>query len=244
MEIVTQELVLVLILLAGADDTERATALQAELVRLGGAAVEVHVGDDASARLSGFDVSVADLMATPRIGRQLTNFQNNLIIIHFDDRSQPGGSADSPVDHVVDATIWRAGNSDRVTSIGGQGEDPIPGLLQSLQPLLGSAFAGSGPSQPGLARIGVADLVAAQRWTDVLLRLTEVDGALSPKQAYYQVLAYSRLGNRTAALEALSAMRAEHGHHWMVAAAEAEIPAQAPEGDDDDLLLPNDEISP
>ena len=197
------------------------------------------MGQDALERLADYDVAIADLEASPRMGRELTRHVDSLIVVQFSASVVDG-------DQIAEASLWRGGAYDRVTAITGESGDPIPGLLNSLRPLLGDSFAAEGGARdPSLARLDLADLVAAQAWTDVLLRLTEVEGDFAPKQAYYQVLAYSRLGNRTAALEALAAMRAVHGHHWMVAAAEAEIPAvdDTDLGDGDALLLPEEPSS-
>lgn len=217
-----EPLALVLILLAGPQEVELGQALRQELVRLGVSEEAVLVGREAHDRLAEQGVVVEDLLASDVIGRQLTRHRDDLLALHLREREMSG-------DVVIEMRLWLEGESERITSIAGEGGNPLPGVLRHLVPLIDHRLPDQDAplDQAAGTPVDLARLVEREQWTRVLSQLAGV-GELSPREHYYRVLAYSRLARRQAALEALDAMRRAHGQHFLVAAAEEVIPPAPP----------------
>ena len=215
-----EQVILVLILLAGPGEREVGEALARELEQRGGDRVEVLVGEPAHARLEDkWGVTAEDLTVSRQIGAQLTQHAGNLVVLHVNQREMQG-------DHILEVGLWLGGESERVSSIAGGEADPLPGLLSSLLPLLTSVLPERGAGEV-LDREpkDVTTLIKAEEWTKaVAARAGKED--LSAREHYYRVLAYVRLGNRSAAIDALNQMQTAHGQHFLVAAAEDLIPSR------------------
>lgn len=217
------EALLILVLLASPQEAELADQLAADLRERGGERVTVVVGKAAEARLQEQGIGQADLLAAPTIGAQLTKAMPDLAVIHLHKRVVRG-------DVDLDARVWFEGRSERVGGIAGQGGDVFPFLRRGIHELLGHRFADG--EVEAIRTADVASLVKRQAWPQVLARLAEQE-ELSAKDHYYRVLAYSRIGQRAAAVEAFAAMKEAFGQHFLVAAAQSELPAAKLESDDE-----------
>lgn len=214
-----QAVLLILILFGDPSGEQLSKDLAADLGRLAGANAKILIGTEAAKELEKHDVRVADLMSGPNIGAHLTTSTPNLIIIHLE-RSESAG------DIVVNSSVWLEGRSDKHVAIGGNGADPEQGVLKGLLPIIQHRF----PEQPGAGVIAPASdeaQLAAQadrkEWQTMLGNLAGVEKK-SPRQFYYQILAYSRLVQRDAAVESLNQMREKYPDHFLIKAAEEMIP--------------------
>jgi hypothetical protein len=213
-----ESLLLILIVFGDSGTEPLAKDVAAEFARLGGEKVRVLVGNDAKAQIESRDVKIADLTASSNIGAHLTASDKNLIIIHLE-RTVTAG------DIVVDSRIWLEGRADRHVAIGGNGVEPVSGAVNGILPVIMHRM-------PEQARAGVvqngdesrlAKLAEASEWSEIVGELAGVK-QLTPRQYYYQILAFSRLGQRDPAVEALNHMREAHPKHFLIAAAEELIP--------------------
>lgn len=214
-----EQLIVILILLAGPDERAVGELLAQDLRERGGERVEVLVGELAHARLEdNWGITVEDLTVSRHIGAQLTKHEPNLVLIHIAGRQMQG-------DTILDLGLWVGGSDERLSSIAGAGGDAVPGLRTNLMPLL-SGLLGKDEGQvvAGPQR-SVTDLIKAEEWAKAVARLAESE-TLSVREHYYRVLAYVRLGNRTAAIDSLNQMKTAFGQHFLVAAAEDLIPAR------------------
>ena len=69
----------------------------------------------------------------------------------------------------------------------------------------------------------LAQLAEQRQWLDLLGLLAGVTEK-TPRQRYYEVLAYARLGQRDPAVEALNRLRSASPGHFLILAAEELIP--------------------
>ncbi len=211
--------VLLILILFGDPSGEKLSAdLAADLARLAGSDARIVTGVKAAKELQKRDVRVGDLLSSPNIGAHLTASEPNLIVIHLE-RRESGG------DSVVDTSIWLEGRGDKHVAIGGNGIDTEPGVLKGILPIISHRFpeqAGEiAPKAGDEAQLAVQ--VERQQWQEILGNVASV-AHKSPRQFYYQVLAYSRLLQRDAAVESLNKMRMQYPGHFLIAAAEELIP--------------------
>lgn len=214
----------ILILLGDPGGEALARQVGEELARRGGPRVEVVVGAEALARLEAKGIKAADLLASPNIGAHLTApasadaAANPLVVVHLDRRQVAG-------DELVETRVWLDGRTDRHVAIVGKGADPAGVVIHGVVGLVGHRLPGAAPAAgPGVDDAHLAQLAERQQWLDLLGRLAGVQ-TKTPRQSYYEVLAYARLGQRDAAVEALNRLRAAHPDHFLVAAAGELIPA-------------------
>ncbi|MDA3963516.1 MAG: hypothetical protein PF961_22250 [Planctomycetota bacterium] len=215
------QILLVLILLAGPSDRDLGDVLAKELRRRGGDTVHVQVGEPAHKLLEErWGITLTDLQTSRQMGAHLTRSEGNLVVISLAGRQMAG-------DTIIDAVMWTGGKIEPVSSIAGAGGDPVPALVSSLTQVLSerlpAAGGGDGPAAD-LSQLDVATLIKREAWTDAIASLAARD-ELSVREHYYRVLAYARIGQRDGAIESLNAMKAAHGQHFLVAAAEELIPA-------------------
>ena len=226
-------LLTILILLGDPSGEAIARQVSEELARRGGPRVAVVVGPEAVARLEAKGIKAADLLASPNIGAHLTapapagsegTAPDPLVVVHLE-RREVGGDA------LVETRVWLDGRSDRHVAIVGKGGDPAGAVVHGVVGLLGHRLPGAAPiAAAGVDDAQLALLAERQQWLDLLGRLAGV-AAKTPRQSYYEVLAYVRLGQRDAAVEALNRLRAEHPDHFLVAAAAEIIPPAASAGE-------------
>ncbi len=239
-------LLVILILFSDPSSEPLAKGLGDELARIGGEQVQVVTGKDAAANLETHGVKVGDLVASPNIADHLTADQKNLVVILVDRQERVG-------DVVVESRMWLEGRSDRHVAIAGSGGDPLPSVVNGVVKVIGHRLPGQAGEKiaPG-DEARLASLAEHDQWLDMLGQLAGVDNK-SPRQFYYQVLAYSQLQQRDAAVEALNRMREKHPKHFLIAAAEEVIPpAPQPKKKDDpaddgdtlrDITVPTDDGS-
>ncbi|MHC5068388.1 MAG: hypothetical protein ACYTF0_07335, partial [Planctomycetota bacterium] len=214
-----ETVLLVLILVAGADERALAGDLAAEIERrcADRLAVQVLHSEAAEARLQAtWELTTADLAASKHLGQMATRDLPDVVLLRLETRAAAG-------DQVVDAALWAAGAYQRLTVIsGGEGAgDPLtPLAVGVVEALPGWAEAGGVVARS----VAIVDLVEVEDWIAVLTALAARSDP-SPRERYYGVLAYVQLGRREAAEVALAKMRAAHGQHFLVAAAEGLIPA-------------------
>ena len=222
-------LLTILILLGDPSGEPVATLVGDELISRGGARVQVVVGAEALKQLETRGIKAADLLASPNIGAHLTapttkdgaTVANPLIVVYLDRRQVAG-------DALVETRIWLDGRTDRHVAIVGKGADPAGAVIHGVVGLLGHRLPGATPSgTAGIDDAQLALLAERQQWLDLLGRLAGVQ-AKTPRQAYYEVLAYARLGQRDAAVEALNRLRVTNPDHFLVAAAGELIPPAPP----------------
>jgi hypothetical protein len=220
-------LLTILILIGDPSGEPVATRVAEELARRGGPQVQVVVGAEAAKRLEARGIKARDLLVSPNIGGHLTapigkegeTVPNPLIVIHLDRREVAG-------DALVETRAWLDGRSDRHVAIVGAGADPTAAVIHGVVDLVAHRLRGASSGMPGAAPGApgtVDDALLAQlaergQWLDLLGRLAGVAGK-TPRQSYYEVLAYAKLGQRDAAVEALNALRVAHPDHFLVAAA-------------------------
>lgn len=212
-------LLLVLVLFSDPSGEAAAKAVGEELGRLGGASVQVVVGPDAVAQLETRGVQERDLVISPAIASHLTESEPKLVVVRLERRASGG-------DEVVESRIWSLGKSENHVAIAGRGGDPLAGAITGIIQVIGPRL----PTQPGAAPSNedaeMAQLAQAREWQPLIERLVAKQ-AKDPRQFYYLVLAYSRLGQPDAARDALAAMRTAHAAHFLVRAAESLVPASA-----------------
>ena len=225
-------LLTILILLGDPSGEPIAKQVGEELSRRGGTAVQVVVGADALAQLETRGIKAGDLLASPNIGAHLTapavkdgaTVANPLIVVYLDRRQVAG-------DALVETRVWLDGRSDRHVAIVGKGADPTGAVTHGVVELVGHRLPGATATTAiGIDDAQLAQLAERQQWLDLLGRLAGVQ-TKTPRQAYYEVLAYARLGQRDAAVEALNRLRAVHPDHFLVAAAADLIPPAAAASD-------------
>lgn len=208
----------IVILLANADDLDLAERLQTDLQARAQRELVLHIGQDGVGYLDKQGLTVDDLLVTPNIGRLFTKHSPKVVVMHLEQRS----SADN---HVILGRLWRAGKEERLGGIAGEGDDAYPLLRRQVTQLLGDALRPRQAATVFGTDASLADLVEAEAWGALLARLAEAD-ELSVREHYYRVLAYSRIGNRLAAQEALNTMKEAHGQHFLVAAALELLPSK------------------
>jgi len=233
-----ETLLLILVLVGDPSGNELAAGLGADLQRRAGEAARVVVGPEALEALRARDLSPRDLLATPNIGAHLTGGTPPaaLIVMHVD-RSERAG------DVLVETRVWSDGRSERHIAIAGAGNDPLPAVLSGVLALMGhrigQTVAAGPPAEGELAR-----LAEGGHWLDLLSRLAEVTDH-TPRQRYYEVLAYAKLGQRDPAVSALNRLRVEHPGHFLIAAGEelipplpgaVEVPAATPAPGEENIL--------
>lgn len=227
------ESLLILILLASADDQALGERLAADLRERGGAQrVQVLVGEPARAALTETGLEMADLLASPAMGAALTRQRSELVLIRVEQRLVRG-------DADIQCQVWQQGRSERCGGIVGStppppavpGQEPVepeapdayPLVRRQLLDLLGPRLA-SASNLAGAATTDLPRLVERQEWTQVLAVLAGKQD-MTVKDHYFKVLAYSRLGQRDAATEAYAVMKEAHGQHFLVVAALEAIPS-------------------
>jgi hypothetical protein len=214
-----EQTILILILLSGPGEREVGELLAQELRERGGQRVEVVVGEPAHQGLEErWGIRAEDLVVSRHIGEQLTAHEERLVLLHVNGREMSG-------DQILEVGLWVDGRSERVSSIAGAGANPVPGLLSSLMPLLQGVLPK--PTEAAGAantKQDVASLIKGESWVEALAALAGKE-QLSAREHYYRVLAYVRLGNRSAAIAALNQMLEAHGQHFLTKAAEDLIPA-------------------
>jgi len=242
-------LLTILILLGDPSGEPIATQVGEELTRRGGAQVQVVVGAEALIQLEAHGIKAGDLLGSPNIGAHLTaptvqgeaRIANPLIVIHLDRRQVVG-------DTLVETRMWLDGRTDRHVAIVGKGADPAGAVIHGVVEVVGHRLPGAkAATGRGVDDAQLAQLAERAQWLDLLGRLAGVQ-AKSPRQGYYEVLAYARLGQRDAAVEALNRLRAAHPAHFLVAAAGELIPpapaaTPAATTDDDGHIL-RDGVAP
>lgn len=215
-----EQALLILILLSGPGDRDLGDVVAQELRRRGGDAVTVLVGDEAHARLrEDFAIGFEDLETSRAIGAHLTRSASHVVLVTLGGREMAG-------DTVLEAVVFDRGSIEPISTIAGDGADPVPALVSNLTRLLRTRLPpadDAGPDAPRRPR-DVAALIKREAWRDALAALAE-RGELGAREHYYRVLAYVRLGRREAAIAALNDMTTDHGQHFLVAAAEDLIPA-------------------
>jgi len=219
-------LLLILILVGDPKGEALGKGLADELLRIGGERVQVVVGAEAAKQLDAKGLKPADLRAAGNLGGHLTASEKNLAVLTLDRREVSG-------DIVVECRLWIDGRADQhvaiAGAINGKPVDALPGVLSGVLRLLGGRLPGGGGGAAVAGEIDDARLaVFAERsqWTELLGLLAGVKER-SPRQCYYQVLAYAKLGQRDPAVASLNVMRAAHPKHFLLAAAE-ELVAPAP----------------
>ncbi len=212
-----ETLLLILVLVGDPSGNELADGLAADLKRRAGELATVVAGPPALAMLRERDLSPRDLLVTPNIGAHLTGGTPPapIIVMHID-RSERAG------DVLVETHVWTDGRNERHIAIAGAGHDPLPAVLSGVLALMGhrigQAVAAGPPADGELAR-----LAEGGHWLDLLARLAEVTER-SPRQRYYEILAYAKLGQRDPAVQALNRLRLDHPGHFLIAAGEELIP--------------------
>lgn len=215
------ELLLFLVLLADGTPPEMGDLLMETLAtRAGSQEIKVLSGEAAQTVLTAEGgVEAEDLLASPAIGRALTEGRS-WVIIHLSKRETMG-------DQIVSAKLWFDGRHEAQVSIAGGDEDPMPGLINGVSGLLSPVLDSGTPANDER----IAALVQRGAWQQVLGRLAEKEER-TPREWYFLVLAYARLDNRDAAVESLNAMRKAHPDHVLISAATGMIPTRMVEDDD------------
>ena len=217
-----EALLLVLILIGDPSGADLGKGLGEELQRRAGEKVSIRVGAEALEPLTQAGLAVSDLLATPNIANHLTGGTppKPLIIIHLD-RSEKAG------DILVESRVWTAGQAERHIAIAGKGGDPLPAVTAGIVDLIGKRIGAQGEDAP-LDDVELARLAERNEWRMLLGRLASVEQR-TPRQRYYEILAYVRLGQRDPAVEALNQLRGEAPDHFLIPAAAELIPPIAPE---------------
>jgi hypothetical protein len=233
-----EHILLILVLLGDPSGADLAKQVGEDLVRRGGERVQVLVGPEASASLKERDLSVKDLLVTPNIGSHLTagDPPAPIVIIHID-RSERTG------DVIVESRVWVDGRAERHVAIAGAGSDPFGAVSAGIIGLMGHRL-GINVKQGPPDDIELARMAEKGQWLELLGKMAPIN-ARTPRQRYYEVLAYVKLGQRDPAVQALNLLRAEHPGHFLIAAAEELIPPPVNEdGSPKDIVeppLPDDE---
>ncbi|MBA3684506.1 MAG: hypothetical protein H0W72_04615 [Planctomycetes bacterium] len=216
-------ILLILIIFGDPSAEPIAKSVADDLARRGGDQVQVVVGADAVAQLQAKGIRSADLVASPNIGAHLTA-KDAIVVIQID-RREVGG------DTVVESRYWFQGKSDRHVAVVGKGGDPEAAVAGGASQVLAGVLPGKAAAKPAVAAgddIQLALLADKDEWLEILGEVATAkaaaNGAITPRQSYYQVLAYAKLGQRDAAVESLNRMRTDHGDHFLVAAAAEVIP--------------------
>lgn len=217
-----EQILLILVLLGDPKGEALAKGVAEELVRRGGQQVEVLVGAQARAEIERRGFTVKDLLVTPNIGAHATAAQSDPgtapIILHIDLRDAGG-------DAVVETRAWFDGRAEKHVAIAGKGSDPLAVVVAGVVGLIGHRLPGGAPaSDPGTVdEVKLAQLAEQGRWLDLLGLLAGVTDK-TPRQRYYEVLAYAKLGQRDPAVEALNRLRSASPGHFLILAAEELIP--------------------
>lgn len=222
-----EHVLLILVLLGDPSGEALAKGVAAELVRRGGQQVQVVVGPEAKAAIEKQGVTIKDLLITPNIGAHFTAAQAGkppAPIILYIDRRDAGGDA------VVETRAWFDGRAERHVAIAGSADgkstDPLPAVTAGVIGLIGHRLPGNAQAaKPGVVdEVRLAQLAEHRQWLDLLGLLAGVTDK-TPRQRYYEVLAYAKLGQRDPAVEALNQLRTSFPGHFLVAAAEELIPS-------------------
>lgn len=211
-----ETLLLILVLIGDPSGTEVGTALAEDLQRRAEATARVQVGDPALAELTKRGLTVKDLLVTPNIAQHLTGAEAPLIIIHLD-RSEKAG------DTVIETQVWVDGRSERHIAITGKDANPLSAVVAGVVSLIGHRI-GAKPAHGPMDDVELARLAERGEWLNLLAGLATFEQR-SPRQRYYEVLAYVRLGQREPAVEALNRLRSEAPDHFLIPAAADLIPA-------------------
>ena len=211
--------VLLILILFGDQGEPLAKGVADDLARVGGENAQVLVGAAAVAELEKRGVKIQDIIGSPNIGDHLTESDPNIAVVHLD-RQVAGG------DVVVETRLWLEGKNDRHVAIAGNGGDPQASVSNGLVRALAHRLPNARPTSPAADETQLAALAERKEWQQILGLLAGVEQR-SPRQWYYQVLAFSRLGRRDAAVDALNAMRAAHPDHFLIKAAEDVVPPAA-----------------
>ena len=218
-----EHVLLILVLLGDPSGEALAKGVAEEMTRRGGEQVQVLVGPDAKAAIEKKGVTVKDLLVTPNIGAHFTAAQagkpQSPIIIHIDQHDAGG-------DAVVETWVWFDGRAEKHVAIAGKGTNPLANVTAGIIGLMGHRLPGGAPAaKPGLVdEVLLSQLAERHQWLDLLGQLAGVADK-TPRQRYYEVLAYAKLGQRDPAVEALNRLRTASPGHFLVAAAEELIPA-------------------
>ncbi len=232
-----KSLLLILILVGDPAHEPLAITVGEDLRRVGGEAVNVVVGAPAMAELEKRGVKIQDLITSPNIAEHLTTADPNLAVIYLQ-RDDAGG------DIVVNTRLWAEGRNEQHVAIAGQGGDPAASVSNGIVRTLAHRLPNARAAAPVADETQLAGLADRAAWGEVLGQIVSVPAAeRTPRQHYYLVLAYSRMQQRDAAVEALNAMRAAHPDHFLIKAAEAVLPAEpepadAPKPDLDHVTTP------
>jgi hypothetical protein len=212
-----ETLLLILVLIGDPSGADLGKALAEDIQRRTESA-KIVVGAEALAALQERGLSVKDLMVTPNIATHLTGGTPPapLIVIHVD-RSEKGG------DSVVETQVWVDGRAERHIAIAGKSADPLSSVSSGVLALIGHRIGINNANAP-LDDVELGRLAERGEWLNLLGKLAALEQR-SPRQRYYEVLAYVRLGQREPAVEALNALRKEAPDHFLVAAAAELIPA-------------------
>ncbi len=214
-------LLVILILFGDPAHEPLATTVADDLRRIGGESVQIVIGAPAAAELEKRGVKIQDLITSPNIAEHLTTADMNLAVIHLT-REDAGG------DVVVNTRLWAEGHAEQHVAIAGKGGDPATSVSSGIARTLAHRLANARAASPIADDTQLAGLANRGAWGEVLGQIAAVPAAeRSPRQHYYLVLAYSRMEQRDAAVEALNTMRTAHPDHFLIKAAEAVIPAEA-----------------
>ena len=111
-------------------------------------------------------------------------------VLHLDRREVSG-------DAVVETRVWFDGKAERHVAIAGKGSDPIAAVTAGVVGMIGHRL----PGGPPLSKVGepdevkLAQLAERGQWLDLLSMIAGVKNR-TPRQSYYEVLAYTKLGQR------------------------------------------------
>lgn len=216
------QLLLIIVLLGDPSGDSLAKGIAEEMARRGGQQVQVVVGEEAKAAIEKRGITVRDLLITPNIGAHLTTQQPGAapapIILHIDRRDSAG-------DAVVETRVWVDGRMEKHVAIAGKDTDPLSAVTAGVVGLVGHRLPGGRPAPKAgeVDEVKLAQLAEQQRWLDLLAMLAGVSDK-TPRQRYYEVLAYAKLGQRDPAVEALNQLRTIYPGHFLIAAAEELIP--------------------
>ncbi len=210
---------LLILLLLPPSDHDLGVQLGADLTTLVGDGGKVLTGVPAARQLETYGVRDAELVSSPEVGDQLTERNQDLVLVRLESRKTGG-------DQVIESTVWLHGHVEHHVAIAGQGfdaaEGAVHGVVAILAPLL---IPDAGAAQDQEARL--PQLAHAEDWHGVL-SLVDPYGPPPPHQSaralYYGVLGHVRLGQLDRARVVLGRMQAQWHDHVLTGAAEALIP--------------------
>ncbi len=217
-------ILLILILLADPQCEPTAQLISQSLYQEG--VTEVLLGESAVQRIEEEGIRAADILADNHMGKELTKYNNNMVIIHL---SQMTTSKDQR----IDAQLWLEGRSDMYTNIDGSTEKNASpyvaaGVKKLLAPLIQSRTSKNAGNNTA-PTIPITTLVDREQWEPLLGALATIPAnKRTQREWYYEVMAYVRLDQRDAAVDALNRFRTAYPKHFLLSAAESLIPLRDP----------------